>query len=344
MLGLNRNAAHYVWTALFILCLAWLIYKIRDTLFLFTVALLFAYLLWPVVDVLNRWLPGRSKGAGLLLVYLALIGILIVAGYYIGLRIVQDANGLADRFPQLLERFQHPPSPAEARAHSLRAAIEQQFAAHSEEIVAMLPGAALSIVSRASSLVFLVLVPILSFFFLKDGEEVRATILGFFDESPRREAAMRLADDLHVLLAQYMRALVLLGLITAVTYGIFFELIGVPYSALLAAIVFPLEFIPMVGPLAGGTIVLLVAGFSGTDHLLIILVFLVVFRLCQDYVISPQLLSAGMKLHPLMVIFGVLAGASVAGIPGAFLSVPIMAALRIVYQRLSVGTPRTVSP
>ena len=71
-------------------------------------------------------------------------------------------------------------------------------------------------------------------------------------------------------------------------------------------------------------------------------VFLLAFRFFQDYVVSPQLLSAGMKLHPLLVIFGVLAGASIAGVAGSFLSVPVLATLRIVYRQLLTKAPSVV--
>ena len=122
--------------------------------------------------------------------------------------------------------------------------------------------------SRAGNLIFFVLVPILSFFFLKDGREMLSSVLGILAAGARRDMVERIAADLHVLLAQYMRALVLLGVVASLAYGIFFSMMGVPYGILLAAVAFPLEFVPMVGPLAGATIVLLVAGLSGSHHLL----------------------------------------------------------------------------
>ena len=94
----------------------------------------------------------------------------------------------------------------------------------------------------------------------------------------------------------------------------------------------------MLGPLVAAGIILTVAGLSGFQHLLWILVFLILFRLFQDYVLSPHLLSADMKLHPIVVIFGVLAGGGIAGIPGIFLSVPVLATLRIVYQQVQKRT------
>jgi predicted PurR-regulated permease PerM len=142
------------------------------------------------------------------------------------------------------------------------------------------------------------------------------------------------AKDLNVLLAQYMRALVLLGLSASVTYGAFFAIMKVPYAALLAALVFPLEFIPMLGPFVSATIIILVAAFSGYPHVVAIVIFLAVYRIFQDYVLSPNLMGAGVELHPLLIIFGVFAGEQIGGIAGAFLSVPVMAVLRLVYQRL----------
>jgi predicted PurR-regulated permease PerM len=347
LLGLDRRTASYTWTVVIVLVLVGLLYRIRETLFIFVVALLLAYLLWPLVNLLDRRLPGRSKLLALTLVYLSLIGILIVIGIAIGSRVVQEANALATRLPQLVSRFEPPVAPAVPPAvqtlkSTVISTLQQQLASHSRDLLALLPNAALGVIARAGNLIFIVLVPILSFFFLKDGRELRSSVLGFFAEGAYRNTVEGIAADLHLLLAQYMRALVLLGIVAALSYGIFFTMIGVPYGILLAAVAFPLEFIPMVGPLAGGVIVLLVAGLSGFHHLVAIFVFLIAYRLFQDYVVSPHLLSSGMKLHPLLVIFGVLAGGSIAGIAGSFLSVPVLATLRIVYRQVLIRNPPAV--
>ena len=90
----------------------------------------------------------------------------------------------------------------------------------------------------------------------------------------------------------------------------------------------------MVGPLISSAIILGVAGFSGYPNMLAIVIFLVAFRLFQDYVLQPHLMSSGIAMHPLVVIFGVFAGEQIAGFQGAFLSVPVLATLRIMYRRL----------
>lgn len=339
MLGVDYRAARYIWTAALILLLLVIVYRIRQTLFVFIVALLLAYLLWPLVDYVDRRLPGRSRAPALAIVYLSLVGLLIVVGIEVGSRVIVQANAFAARIPDLLSKLEQPAEPlVSPPVQSVKAtvvfALRKQLADHSRDLLSLLPRVALEVLSHAGSLIFVVLVPILSFFFLKDGRAIRRSILEIFDEGSRRDLAQNIATDLHVLLAQYMRALVLLASSAFVAYGVFLSLIGVPYAILLAAIAFPLEFIPMVGPLSAAVIILLVAGLSGFHHLLWILIFVVAFRLFQDYVLSPHLMSSEMELHPLVVIFGVLAGAHLAGIAGSFLSVPVLATLRIIYRRL----------
>jgi predicted PurR-regulated permease PerM len=337
--GLDRRAASYTWTAVFILLLLAVVYLIRETLFVFALALLFSYLLWPLVHYLDRRLPGRSRALALAIVYSSLVGLLIVIGIAVGSRVVLQANALALRIPELLSGLEKPveqiASPSLLMVkETIMSTLQEQLLAHSQDLLSLLPNLALGFLSHAASLIYIVLVPILGFFFLKDGPEFRNSMLEMLAAGSRRDEIREIAADVHLLLAQYMRALVLLAAAAFAAYGLFFFLIGVPYGILLAAIAFFLEFIPVLGPLVAAAAVLMVAGLSGFQHLLWILIFLAAFRIFQDYVLSPHLMSKGAKLQPVMVIFGILAGGQIAGIPGIFLSVPVLAILRIVYRQL----------
>ncbi len=102
----------------------------------------------------------------------------------------------------------------------------------------------------------------------------------------------------------------------------------------------------MIGPFTAGVAILVVAAVANS-HVLAILVFLLAYRMFQDYMLSPHLMGQGVELHPLLVLFGVFAGAEVAGVPGTFLSVPLLAFVRILYRRFrksrltSQVTPKT---
>jgi predicted PurR-regulated permease PerM len=336
MLGIDRQAARYTWTAAAILLLLAAVYLIRTTLFVFIVALLFAYLLTPLVNFLDRVLPAsRTRTPALIVAYLIVIGAVIFAGVELGSRIVDQADSLIGRLNLLGKGVEPAPIIGEPTVvDRILNGIQSQVRQHSADIVAFLPRAGLKALSIAGDLVWVVIVPILSFFFLKDGRVMREKILGLMDEGPRRDLAEDVVKDMNVLLAQYMRALLVLSMFTLVFFSFYLSVTRVPYALLLAAIAAILEFIPMIGPFTAAVIILLVAAFSGYEHLLFVLIFLGVYRLFQDYVLSPRLLSEGMELHPLLVMFGVFAGAEIGGIPGSFLSVPILAIARILYLRL----------
>ena len=140
-------------------------------------------------------------------------------------------------------------------------------------------------------------------------------------------------DDVHLLLGHYIRALVILACATFVSYTLFLQGSGGQYAVLLGGIAGLLEFIPVVGPLAAAVVIIVVEAFSGYTHGIAVIIFILCYRMFQDYVLSPYLMGAGVELHPLLVLFGVFAGEQIAGVPGMFFSVPVIAILRVVYVR-----------
>src|SRR5262249_30079180 len=126
------------------------------------------------------------------------------------------------------------------------------IAAHSGDIVDILSKAGLKALTAASGLLSVLIIPILAFFFLKDARMIRQQILDVVYEGPRRELMDDLLADVHLLLARYIRNLVLLSLATFTAYSISFSIMGVPYAVLLAVVAGMLEFIPTLGPFVAG--------------------------------------------------------------------------------------------
>jgi len=157
--------------------------------------------------------------------------------------------------------------------------------------------------------------------------------MSLMEAGPQRQLLDNILADMDLVLAHYMRALVLLSAISFTCYSIFLTIVGVQYGILLGVLAGMLEFIPVVGPLSAGLMVLLVGG-AASGHWIALLIFLVVFRMFQDYVVSPHLMGQGVELHPLLVLFGVFAGAELAGVAGSFLSVPVLALVRVLYLRV----------
>lgn len=111
------------------------------------------------------------------------------------------------------------------------------------------------------------------------------------------------------------------------------NLLRVPYATVLGVISGFLEFIPIIGPLISSILITGVALGSGYRHLISLLLFLAIWRGIQDYLVAPHIMGKQLRLHPLAVVFGVLAGAEVGGIIGVYLSIPVMVTIRIFWRR-----------
>ena len=333
MLGIDSKAARYTWTAAVVLLLMGMIYVIRETIVIFVIALLFAYLLYPLVDVIDQRLTARTRTPALAIAYLIVISLLTVFGAFIGNQVLTQARYLSQNPPDP-EAFidnvgnQHP---------QLKPALDyvkDDLRVRARELMSKAPQFGMQVVSESRNLIFVVIIPILAFFILKDGRQIRDAFIRIVGDN-RGEAVSEALNDIHSMLLQYMRALLYLCLATLISFMIFLNAMGVPYAALLASIAFPLEFIPLVGPLIAALTIIGVSAFSGYTHVVWVIVFLGVYRTFQDYVLSPNLMSRGVALHPLLVIFGVFAGGEIGGVTGIFLSVPVLALIRLMYHRFA---------
>jgi predicted PurR-regulated permease PerM len=331
MLGIDRSAARCTWTAALVVLLLCLVYLVRGTLFVFILALLFAYLLSPLVNLIDRFLPGnRSRTIALALAYAIFVAAMVLIGIQIGSRVVEQANSLEKTFPSRVAGWQPPAGSLEAQvADKVRA----EAARWSNDLVSELPQFGMRFLAVARNLAYLVIIPILGFFFLKDGGLIRQHILDLVEEGPRRALLDDMLADTHLLLAHYMRAMVLLSLGTFTVYSIVLSIMGIPYAILLGLVGGMMEFIPTIGPVVAGLTILLVAVVSG-GPVLAVVIFVLCYRVLMDYGAAPRLMGRGVELHPLLLLFGVFAGAEAAGVAGAFLSVPVLALVRILYRRI----------
>jgi len=139
-------------------------------------------------------------------------------------------------------------------------------------------------------------------------------------------------EEMNTMLGHFIRAQMTLAALAMVVLTFVFWLMGVPYPFALGPSAGALEFIPVVGPVIGGLAVIGVAFTAGYGHVFWLVLVLLIWRGIQDYLTSPRIMGSTLELHPLLVLFGVFAGGEVAGVIGVFLSIPVMATLRILWH------------
>lgn len=340
MLGIDDRALRIVWTIfLFALFLAF-IYFIRDTIVLFALAIFFAYMLSPIVVLVERFIAKRRTLA-LSVVYILLIGALVGIGFAVIPRIADEATNLLTSLPKLVTggAISNIPIPhwLDPMRDQIMAAARREANTLETSLVPILQSASTRILTGLGYLLPAILVPILAFFLLKDAREIRANLIGAVENRSDRRTVKLIVDDVHAALRSYIRALVLLAIASFCAWAIFLSVMRYPYELLLAGLAGVLEFIPVFGPVAALAIIIVVAVVTGSGGVLWILIFFACYRVFQDYMLNPYLMSSGVELHPLLVLFAVLAGERLAGVPGMFFSIPVIAILKVVYGHLKTS-------
>jgi predicted PurR-regulated permease PerM len=334
---LDRRAVRVLTTALAFIVVLLLIYAVRKTLILFLFALLFAYLFEPVVCRIQPWVR-NSRALAIVLVYVLLFAGLTVAGVIFGPRTFSEGQKLGQSLPSLYEKVAdgnvaYLIGNRHGWSQTTSSRLQVFLAGHQDEIVSAISRAGAKIAGALTNIGWIIIIPILGVFFLKDKQDFRASLVNLIDEPRKREFLAHLITDVDQMLSHFVRAQLLLAVISGLVYTAGLSVLQVPYAFVLGAVGGLLEFIPLVGPaLAGVGIVAVCFGLT-YNHILLVIIFLAVWRVLQDYVVSPRLLGGKVELHPLLTIFGVLAGGEVAGVIGIYLSVPVMATVRILFTR-----------
>ncbi len=327
MTFLDAKTARVCCTILAFALALWMSWTLRELVFLLLLGLFLAYTIEPLIGYLRRIAPRSiSRNLAIVVVFVAVLALVSVAAAWLGRRVAEQAVALMAKLPDLSRE------PTRFSGFPLPEALEpfrDDVLKFGMDLVQQVAGSLLSGLGGAT---LFILVPIFALYFLKDGPLLRDGFLAFFAQFTDPAGLRGLFGEFHDLLSKYIRALLLLSLLVFAVYTVFYQVAGVPYALLLATLAALLEIIPIAGWISAAGISTLIAAFSGYPHWGWMLIFYLVFRVVQDYVFVPYLMSEGIELHAIVVLAGVIAGELLGGVPGMFLSIPALAAARILWR------------
>ncbi|MFL6229879.1 MAG: AI-2E family transporter [Pyrinomonadaceae bacterium] len=323
--------------------LIWSLYKLQGVLLLLVLAIFFAYLIAPLVELVHR--PIKLGGRARLMPRALAIGIVYLAIFgSIGLAIFLLLPAIGDQFAEFGKQAPSYYKSVSERAQSLDRLYERVPPGARETVKRTVSNGFDSISAYVQTSVadtvpviiahvpWLILIPILAFFLLKDADSFRRSALQMLPRGRLRWRGDELFQDVNAALAAYIRAQLIACLLIGLLCTLGFILLGVPYALVLGLIAGFFEFIPLAGPLAVAVIATVVASFHSGGTAAAVVLFLLVLRILQDYVFYPRIIGSGIHLHPLAVILAILAGAELAGVAGIFLAIPLIAVLSVTYR------------
>ncbi len=340
-----------VWAVLVLVAIGlgfWLLYRFNQVVFILFVAIVLGTVLRPVVAWLQRrGLPGY---AGVTLIYLLLLGLLVGFVLLLAPLLVTQGTTIADAAPGYLQSLR------EWLVDNPNSLVQQLGVLFSDRLLPdqvpiaqtgqeILDSAAQALGYAATSVqVFLAAGAILliAYYWTLDGpRHIRNLLL--LVPAGQRESAQELIAAMETKVGAYVAGQGVLMLVIAGMSLVAYMIIGLPYVLVLALVAGVMEAVPLVGPFLGAIPAALVAASIGPDKLIWVIVATLIIQQLENNLLVPRVMRRAVGVNPFVALLAIFAFASLLGIPGALMAIPIAAIIQLMLDRY-VFHPDTLEP
>lgn len=320
--------------------IAWVL---ADIVVPFLMGLVLCALLMPFCRFLRR--HGWPKWAAILMAWLLVLLVMTILGLLLVQQVIANWSELTDQLNDLFKAAQsviarHPLGLSDAKVAELGEQTSQWLQEHAQDIGLQTWGAgrgALRVITGAAVAI------LVSIFMLWDGVRIWNWVVCLFPHAAqaRLDAAGRAGWQT---LVEFPRVQVLIATFDAVLIGLSALVLGVPLALPVATLVFFGALIPIVGAISVGAIAVgLALMANGWVNAILMLVAVLVVNQLESHVVQPLLAGNAFKVHPMVVVLGVLGGISVAGVIGAFFAVPLIATVNAMIMAAKSSGPEKES-
>lgn len=310
-----------------------LLWAARAVVLLVFIAAVIAAGIAPLVRAVRiRWRynfhRNLSRGPAVAIVYLPFLLAIILLGVTIVPRFIVETRELGEQMPQLIEENLLQPLEQYLPVDAIRAELQSGISLPRAQVFAYVRNAATAIASVMAVLVMVA-------YMLVDAERLRNLVLLIYPPEVRGERR-RTLNRMAKRMSSWLSGQLLLSAIIGISSFIGFVLIGVPFALPLALIAAVGELIPILGPTLGAIPALAVALLLSRWQFWAVLAFAVLLQKAENLFIVPRVMSRKVSVSPLAVFVAFMIGASLLGIAGAILAIPVAAIAQVTFEEAFV--------
>ncbi len=310
---------------------------LSDILKPFLIAAVVAYLLNPIVVKLER--KGVKRIIGVLIVFLAFIGIILLLGFILIPSLIKDIGKLVENLPQhatklqqLLDKFQDG-ALYNNLPKTLKDIIDDNIFVVQGIILDSLQNLADSIIAVISELFDIILIPVIIFYMLKDASYFKNQLILLVPKS-KRQRGLLLFRDIDNAFGKFIRGQIIVASFVFAMTTIMLLIIRVKYAVVLGLFAGIADIIPYFGPIIGIIPALIFAFFdSPTKALYTAGAFLLVQQI-EGGILSPKIIGESVGIHPVYVILSLIVGGKLFGVLGLIAAVPALTAIKLTMRHL----------
>jgi predicted PurR-regulated permease PerM len=305
----------------------WIVSRFAHTVLVLLMAIVVAFALAPVVSAVEARLGGR-RGLAAGLVYLGLLVVVVGGGALLARPFVQQLTELVGDLPRYADmaKSQLPGLQTQAQTLGLPidlAGLQSRAVAFASEQMGTVLGGTLTVVTSLTGLVVdVALILVVSFYLVLDSRRIRETLFSLVPEN-RRHHALFVEETTVRIAGGYLRGQLALGAIIGLMGTLGALLFGLPYPLIIGVVAGVTELIPMVGPIIGAILPIMLALFQPFPTVIWVIIFFFVVQQFETNILGPRITGHAVGLHPLGAMFALLAGFQTAGVLGGLFAVPL---------------------
>ncbi len=311
--------------------------SLKQILMLVFYSIIIAYLLNPLVNIIER--KGTSRAISVLLVYLILIALILIVSFSIIPRLSSEFQNLAkvlptqfnkiyDYFNEFYIKYSSQLENLPPEFDGVREVVSENLNKLQSILISSLKGLTNSIITVFSKVVSLVIIPILTFYFLKDKEYFKKKLYLLVPKRYRNNT-LRLSREIDSVLSKFIRGQLIVATFVGIATTIGLLIIGVDFAIIIGMVAGIADIIPYFGPIIGILPALVFALLESPIKAVWVIVVFVVIQQLEGNIVAPKIVGESVGLHPVIVMLALLIGGNFFGILGMLLAVPIAAIIKI---------------
>ncbi|BBB92878.1 MAG TPA: AI-2E family transporter [Methylomusa anaerophila] len=307
-------------------------------------AMVLSFVLNPLVNKIAGIPIGSAKyriprGVAILIAFVIAGLILSVIVTFVLFPFVQEFNKLVVDLPTLIDKIKNVTTLIGERASNVqlsgnaRGPIEHAFSSAAAYGVSLLHSMVNAVLNFASQIVELVVVPVLTYYFLRDWREIKGGVVAIFP-SAMRDKVSTIIEEMATVISNYIRGQVLISVLMGLLVFSGLYLLKVDYPVVLGLLATLTETIPIIGPIIGAVPAVILAYIISPALAVKAAIFYIAIHQIENHVVVPNIMGHTIELHPVIIIISLLVGGQLAGIAGMILAVPVTALLRVLLKHL----------
>lgn len=306
------------------------------------ISVLIYYLLKPPVQFVERHLHVRRTWA-ISLVYVLIVGLLVWGGSSLFPMLQDQILSFINNLPHYIKSVEHQINQilADHRFEMIRPQLEDWVNNYSSKAVDYAENFSKNIVSWAGDFasavtrvaIAIVMMPFIVFYLLRDSDKLKENILKTIPVNWRKPIS-RILSDVNSQWQGYVQGQVTVAIIVGIMFSILFSIIGLRYAVALGISAGFLNMIPYLGSFLALIPAMILGLVEGPWMLIKVLIAFAIEQTIEGRFVSPLVLGTKLSIHPIMILFILLASGSVFGIWGVLLGIPVYSALKVVVKEI----------